>query len=175
MRLWTHQEGIKTSSLIKSFFVHRFDLSLVEPKVQEFRQTEDKSTVSPWIQTINNLLIFTILAQVVTRSLSGGGYGVGSTAQQKDLPPIPNGGASPFGGPVPRLWSQGFGAPGAVGTVPGNTTNQITPPRIPGTSFGANRLNLSPLGDNLGYMAGETPARFRGSPSRLREAFDSSL
>nr|CDS32449.1 nuclear pore membrane glycoprotein 210 [Hymenolepis microstoma] len=127
----------------------------------------------PWLHLL--LLIFlTILlivaSQVVTRSLTGAGFG--STAQQKGLPPIPNGGgASPFAGPAPRLWSQGFGEPGS-GLIAGGMSG-FSPSLNPRLSN--SQSNNSPFGDNLGLFAGDTPARFRGSPSRLREAFDNSL
>ncbi|VDL46858.1 unnamed protein product [Hymenolepis diminuta] len=118
-------------------------------------------------------ILLIVASQVVTRSLTGAGFGIGCTAQQKGLPSIPNGGgASPFAGPAPRLWSQGFGGPGSGGIIGGMSS--FTPPRNP-PHLSNSHSNTSPFGDNLGLFAGETPARFRGSPSRLREAFDNSL
>lgn len=119
------------------------------------------------------MCLIQFIAQVVTRSLTSAGFGIGSTVQQKGLPPIPDGGgASPFAGPAPRLWSQGFGGPGSGGIIGGMSS--FTPPRNP-PRLSNSYSNTSPFGDNLGLFAGETPARFRGSPSRLREAFDNSL
>lgn len=102
------------------------------------------------------------LAHLVGRSLNSGGFG--GTGSAGSLPELPNSPAQTQS--TPRLWSQG----GYTVTTP------FASPKVGGTP---------PYGDTATTaFGGQTPgpggyprSRYHGasSPSRLREAFDTSL